>query len=341
MTEQTTERTAPRKRMLSGIKPSGDLTLGSYLGAIRNWRDRAEEFDCYYFMADLHAITVRQNPADLRRRTMEQLAQYIACGLDPEKNVLFIQSHVHQHAELGWVLNCYSMFGELSRMTQFKDKSAKNADNINGGLFTYPALMAADILLYQADLVPIGADQKQHLELTRDIAIRFNGAYGDTFVVPDGYFPKVGARIRSLQEPARKMSKSDPEDTYIALLDTPEAIRRKFKRAVTDSEASVRFDPEGKPGVSNLMSILGAITGDSMEKIEADFAGQGYGAFKTAVADAVVAELEPIQNEHRRLMADKAYIETIMRASAERASAIAARTMRKVRRKVGLAPFSL
>ena len=201
--------------------------------------------------------------------------------------------------------------------------------------------MAADILLYQADLVPIGADQKQHLELTRDIAIRFNGAYGDTFVVPDGYFPKVGARIRSLQEPARKMSKSDPEDTYIALLDTPEAIRRKFKRAVTDSEASVRFDPEGKPGVSHLMSILGAITGDSMEKIEADFAGQGYGAFKTAVADAVVAELEPIQNEHRRLMADKAYIETIMRASAERASAIAARTMRKVRRKVGLAPFSL
>ena len=267
MTEQTTERTAPRKRMLSGIKPSGDLTLGSYLGAIRNWRDRAEEFDCYYFMADLHAITVRQNPADLRRRTMEQLAQYIACGLDPEKNVLFIQSHVHQHAELGWVLNCYSMFGELSRMTQFKDKSAKNADNINGGLFTYPALMAADILLYQADLVPVGEDQKQHVELTRNIAKRFNGIYGDVFKLPEPYIPKVGARIMSLANPEAKMSKSENDDPgRVCLMDKPEDIMRLFKRAITDCESEVRYDPEHKKGVSNLMTIYSAATGQDVRR---------------------------------------------------------------------------
>lgn len=340
MEGQGTQQTG-KKVIFSGIQPSGTLTLGNYLGAIRNWKQLEDEYQCIYSVVDLHAITVRQEPAQLRRRCTELMAIYLAAGLNPEKTLIYCQSHVPAHAELAWILGCYTYLGELQRMTQYKDKAQKHAANLNAGLLTYPVLMAADILLYQADLVPIGADQKQHLELTRDIAIRFNGAYGDTFVVPDGYFPKVGARIRSLQEPARKMSKSDPEDTYIALLDTPEAIRRKFKRAVTDSEASVRFDPEGKPGVSNLMSILGAITGDSMEKIEADFAGQGYGAFKTAVADAVVAELEPIQNEHRRLMEDKAYIETIMRASAERASAIAARTMRKVRRKVGLAPFSL
>ena len=340
MEGQGTQQTG-KKVIFSGIQPSGTLTLGNYLGAIRNWKQLEDEYQCIYSVVDLHAITVRQEPAQLRRRCTELMAIYLAAGLNPEKTLIYCQSHGPAHAELAWILGCYTYLGELQRMTQYKDKAQKHAANLNAGLLTYPVLMAADILLYQADLVPIGADQKQHLELTRDIAIRFNGAYGDTFVVPDGYFPKVGARIRSLQEPARKMSKSDPEDTYIALLDTPEAIRRKFKRAVTDSEASVRFDPEGKPGVSNLMSILGAITGDSMEKIEADFAGQGYGAFKTAVADAVVAELEPIQNEHRRLMADKAYIETIMRASAERASAIAARTMRKVRRKVGLAPFSL
>ena len=340
MEGQGTQQTG-KKVIFSGIQPSGTLTLGNYLGAIRNWKQLEDEYQCIYSVVDLHAITVRQEPAQLRRRCTELMAIYLAAGLNPEKTLIYCQSHVPAHAELAWILGCYTYLGELQRMTQYKDKAQKHAANLNAGLLTYPVLMAADILLYQADLVPIGADQKQHLELTRDIAIRFNGAYGDTFVVPDGYFPKVGARIRSLQEPARKMSKSDPEDTYIALLDTPEAIRRKFKRAVTDSEASVRFDPEGKPGVSNLMSILGAITGDSMEKIEAVFAGQGYGAFKTAVADAVVAALGPLQNVHRRLMAVKAYIGSIMRASAERASAIAARTMRKVRRKVGLAPFSL
>ena len=236
---------AAKKRMLSGIKPSGDLTLGSYIGAIRNWKERADEFDCFYFMADLHAITVRQNPADLRRRSLEQMAQYIACGLDPEKNVLFFQSQVHQHAELGWILNCYAMFGELSRMTQFKDKSAKNADNINGGLFTYPSLMAADILLYQADYVPVGEDQKQHVELTRDIARRFNGIYGDVFKLPEAYVPKVGARIMSLTDPESKMSKSEDEDTgRVLIMDKPEDIMRMFKRAVTDCDSVVRYDPE-------------------------------------------------------------------------------------------------
>ena len=338
MTEQTTERTAPRKRMLSGIKPSGDLTLGSYLGAIRNWRDRAEEFDCYYFMADLHAITVRQNPADLRRRTMEQLAQYIACGLDPEKNVLFIQSHVHQHAELGWVLNCYSMFGELSRMTQFKDKSAKNADNINGGLFTYPALMAADILLYQADLVPVGEDQKQHVELTRNIAKRFNGIYGDVFKLPEPFVPKVGARIMSLTNPTAKMSKSENEDTgRVLLMDTPETIMRQFKRAITDSDTEncVRFDRENKPGVANLMTIYSAVTGKMFDQIETEFAGCGYGKFKPAVGEAVVETLRPIREEATRLMKDKGYLESVYKAGAEKAGYVAEKTLRKVYKKVG------
>ena len=231
------EEIKEKKRMLSGIKPSGDLTLGSYLGAIKNWAERSEEYDCFYFMADLHAITVRQNPADLRRRTLEQLAQYIACGLDPEKNTLFIQSHVRQHAELGWVLNCYTMFGELSRMTQFKDKSAKNADNINGGLFTYPSLMAADILLYQPDYVPVGEDQKQHVELCHTIARRFNGVYGDVFKLPEPFVPKVGARVMSLTNPTAKMSKSENEDTgRVLVMDTPETIMRQFKRAITDSD---------------------------------------------------------------------------------------------------------
>lgn len=337
MTEQTTERTAPRKRMLSGIKPSGDLTLGSYLGAIRNWRDRAEEFDCYYFMADLHAITVRQNPADLRRRTMEQLAQYIACGLDPEKNVLFIQSHVHQHAELGWVLNCYSMFGELSRMTQFKDKCAKNADNINGGLFTYPSLMAADILLYQADYVPVGEDQRQHCELTRDIAVRFNNIYGETFKVPEAYIPKAGARVMGLGNPTSKMSKSDPNGC-VFLMEKPEDIARKFKRAITDSDTEncVRFDPENKPGVSNLMNIYSAVTGKSFDEIEREFEGQGYGVFKPAVGDAVIETLRPIREEATRLLNDKAYLCSVYTEGAQKASVIARKTLRKVYKKVGL-----
>ena len=260
------ENAARKKVMLSGIQPSGDLTLGSYLGAIKNWAERDEEFDNYYFMADMHSITVRQDPAALRRRTLEQLAQYIACGLDPEKNTLFIQSHVPQHAELGWVLNCYTMFGELSRMTQFKDKSAKNSENINGGLFTYPALMAADILLYQPDYVPVGEDQKQHVELCRNIVQRFNGIYGDVFKMPEPYIPKVGARVMSLSDPGAKMSKSDKDPNgSIYLMEKPEDILRKFKRAVTDSDTEncVRYDPTNKPGVANLMTIYSAVTGKS------------------------------------------------------------------------------
>lgn len=326
----------PKKRMLSGIKPSGDLTLGSYLGAIRNWKDRADEFDCFYFMADLHSITVRQNPADLRRRSLEQLAQYIACGLDPEKNVLFFQSHVHQHAELGWVLNCYTMFGELSRMTQFKDKSAKNAENINGGLFTYPSLMAADILLYQADLVPVGEDQRQHVELTRNIVKRFNGIYGDVFKMPEPYIPKVGARIMSLANPEAKMSKSENDDPgRVCLMDKPEDIMRLFKRAITDCDNSVRYDPEQKKGISNLMTIYSAATGKSYAEIEAEFEGRGYGDFKKAVGEAVVELLRPIREEATRLLADKAYLQSVCESGAQKASYVAEKTLRKVYKKVG------
>ena len=338
MSEVITETAAPKKRMLSGIKPSGDLTLGSYLGAVKNWAERANDYDCFYFMADLHAITVRQNPADLRRRTLEQLAQYIACGLDPEKNTLFVQSHVHQHAELGWVLDCYSMFGELSRMTQFKDKSAKNSENINGGLFTYPALMAADILLYQADLVPVGEDQRQHVELTRDIAQRFNGIYGDVFKLPEPFVPKVGARIMSLTNPAAKMSKSENEDTgRVLLMDTPETIMRQFKRAITDSDTEncVRFDRENKPGVANLMTIYSAVTGKTIDQIETEFAGCGYGKFKPAVGEAVVETLRPIREEATRLMKDKGYLESVYKAGAEKAGYVAEKTLRKVYKKVG------
>ena len=325
-----------KKVMLSGIKPSGDLTLGSYLGAIKNWAERADKYDCFYFMADLHAITVRQNPADLRRWTLAQIAQYIACGLDPQKNTIFIQSHVPEHAELGWVLNCYTMFGELSRMTQFKDKSAKNADNINGGLFTYPALMAADILLYQADYVPVGEDQKQHVEICRDVANRFNGVYGDVFKVPEPYIPKVGARVMSLTNPTAKMSKSENEDTgRVCLMDRPEDIMRMFKRAITDSGSEVRFDPENKPGVSNLMQIYSSATGRSFEEIEKEFAGQGYGGFKLAVGEAVVEMLRPIREESERLLADKAYLQSVYRDGAEKASAVARKTLRKVYKKVG------
>ena len=330
-----------KKVMLSGIQPSGDLTLGSYLGPLHHWPEMIEEYDCYYFMADLHAITVRQNPADLRRRTLEQLAQYIACGLDPEKCTLFIQSHVHQHAELGWVLNCYAMFGELSRMTQFKDKSAKNADNINGGLFTYPSLMAADILLYQPDFVPVGEDQKQHVELARNIVQRFNGVYGEVFRMPEPYIPKVGARIMSLTNPAAKMSKSDNGDTgRVTLMDDPSVIMKQFKRAITDSdtERCVRYDKENKPGVANLMTIYSSATGKSFGEIEKEFDGQGYGKFKPAVGEAVVEMLRPIQEEAKRIMADKAYLEGVYRAGAEKAEYIANRTLRKVYKKVGFLP---
>ena len=325
-----------KKRMLSGIQPSGDLHLGNYLGAIKNWSSRADNYECFYFMADMHTITVRQTPADLRRRTIEQLAQYIACGLDPEKNTLFVQSHVHQHAELGWVLNCYTMFGELSRMTQFKDKSAKNAENINGGLFTYPALMAADILLYQPDLVPVGHDQKQHCELTRDVAQRFNSIYGDVFKIPEPYIPETGARVMSLNAPDSKMSKSMPEGC-VFLMERPEDIQRKFKRAITDSDTEncVRFAPEEKPGVANLMSIYSAVTGKSFETIESELAGQGYGKFKPMVGDAVIEHLRPIREEAEKLLKDKAYLEGVYRSGAEKASYVAEKTLRKVYKKIG------
>jgi len=323
--------------MVSGIQPSGDLHLGNYLGAVKNWAELADQFDCYYFMADLHTLTVRQNPADLRRRTLNQLAQYIACGLDPEKNTLFIQSHVPAHSELGWILQCYTMFGELSRMTQFKDKSAKNSENINGGLFTYPSLMAADILLYQADLVPVGEDQKQHVELTRDLAQRFNSIYGETFKVPEPYIRKVGARVMSLGTPTNKMSKSDPNGC-VFFMDTPDVIAKKFKRAVTDCdvEKCVRYAPDEKPGVANLMSIYSSVTGKTYDEIEREFAGMGYGAFKPAVGEAVIDMLRPLQDETNRILKDKAYLESVYKDGAAKASYIANKTMRKVRKKVGL-----
>ncbi len=328
-----------KKRILSGIKPSGELTLGSYLGAIKNWVELSSEYECFYMMADMHAITVRQNPAELRRRTLLQLAQYIACGLDPKENTIFIQSHVPAHAELSWVLSCYTMFGELSRMTQFKDKSAKNATNINAGLFTYPVLMAADILIYQADLVPVGEDQKQHVELTRDIAARFNGVYGDVFTMPEPFIPKTGARIMSLQEPENKMSKSEQDNGgCVCLLDKPETIMKAFKRAVTDSDTCVRYDPENKPGISNLMQIYSVITGKSFSEIEDAFAGAGYGVFKTTVGEAVVELLRPVREEAERLFADKAYLESVYKDGAERAAYVADKTVRKVYKKVGFVP---
>ena len=329
------EEAARKKVIFSGIQPSGDLTLGSYMGAIKNWVALSDEYECYYCIVDMHAITVRQVPADLRRRALSQLAQYIACGLDPKKNTLFIQSHVPAHAQLGWVLDCYTMFGELSRMTQFKDKSAKNADNINAGLFTYPALMAADILLYQTDLVPVGGDQKQHVEICRDIAARVNGLYGNVFTIPEGYYPKVGARVMSLQDPTRKMSKSDPDDCFISILDTPDAIRRKYRRAVTDSDGEIRYDPENKPGVSNLLSILCALTGEPIEALAERFADKGYGELKAAVTDATIETLAPIQEKFTQYMGDKAYLETVYRQGAERAGRLAERTLQKLMKKIG------
>ena len=326
-----------KKRIFSGIKPSGELTLGSYMGAIKNWIALQEEYECLYSIMDMHAITVRQVPADLRRRSLEQLAQYIACGLDPEKNIMFIQSHAPQHAELSWVLGCYTQFGELSRMTQFKDKSQKHADNINAGLFTYPVLMAADILLYQTDLVPVGHDQKQHVELCRDIASRFNYSFPDTFTLPEPFIPKMGARIMSLGAPENKMSKSEP-DGCVCLLDPPEDIMRKFKRAVTDCDTAVRYDKENKPGISNLLTIYCAATDKTMEEAEAEFAESGYGVFKPAVGEAVVELLRPIREETQKLLADKAYLESIYKAGAEKAAYLANKTLRKVYKKVGFVP---
>jgi len=326
-----------KKVVFSGVQPSGVLTIGNYLGAIRNFSAFSEEYHCYYCVVDEHAITVRQVPADLRRRTYETLALYIACGLDPQKNTLFVQSHVSAHAELGWILDCYTMFGELSRMTQFKDKSQKNADNVNAGLFTYPSLMVADILLYQTDMVPVGADQKQHLELARDIAHRFNTLYSETFVVPDAYIPakNAGAKIMSLQTPTAKMSKSDPNPNgCIFLLDKPEDIVRKIKRAVTDSEAEVCYR-EGKDGVNNLLTIYSTVTGKSIDEAVSDFSGKGYGDFKLAVGEAVAEHLRPIQDKYNDLMKNKDYLESVYKNGAEIAGSIARRTITKVKKKVG------
>ena len=328
-----------KKTILSGVQPSGNLTIGNYLGAIRNWialqDEKYEEYNFLYCVMDMHAITVRQTPAELRRRTMETVAIYLAAGIDPAKSMIFVQSHVSAHAQLGWVLDCYTMFGELSRMTQFKDKSAKNAQNINAGLFTYPALMAADILLYQADLVPVGVDQKQHLELTRDIAERFNQVYGNTFVVPECYMTKTSAKICSLADPTKKMSKSDENpNACVLMLDSKDDIIRKFKRAVTDSDTVVQY-ADGKDGINNLMSIYSCFTGKSFEEIEKEFEGRGYGDFKMAVGEACADGLAPIQSEFKRLMADKAYLETLMRENADQASYIARKTLSKVYRKIG------
>ncbi len=326
----------PKKRMLSGIQPSGDLHLGNYLGAIKNWADRVDDYECFYFMADQHTITVRQDPAELRKRSLNQLAQYIACGLDPEQNTLFLQSHVPAHAQLAWVLNCYTMFGELSRMTQFKDKSEKHADNINAGLFTYPVLMAADILLYQPDYVPVGEDQKQHVEITRDIAQRFNSIYGDVFKIPEPFIAKTGARIYGLTTPGDKMSKSIPEGC-VFIMDEPDVIAKKFKRAITDSDTEnpVRYDKENKPGVANLMNIYSTITGKTFEEIEKEFEGQGYGKFKPVVGEAVIEHLRPIREEANRLIKDKAYLNDVYLKGAEKASYMANKTLRKVYKKVG------
>lgn len=326
-----------KKTIFSGVQPSGVLTIGNYLGAIKNWVQLQDEYNCYYCVVDLHAITVRQDASELRKRCFDTLAMLLAAGLDPEKNIMYFQSHVSCHAELMWILNCYTYLGELSRMTQFKEKSERHTDNVNAGLFTYPVLMAADILLFGSDLVPVGADQKQHLEITRDIAIRFNNVYGDVFTIPEPYIPKAGARIMSLQEPENKMSKSDEnENAYISLLDTPETIRRKFKRAVTDSDGEIRYS-EDKPGVSNLISIYSAVTGKTFEEVEAVFAGKGYGDLKSNVADAVAEELRPLQERYAKIRADKAYLAEVMQNGAHKAQGNAIKMLRKVQRKVGLA----
>ncbi|MBP3446280.1 MAG: tryptophan--tRNA ligase [Clostridia bacterium] len=329
------ENTEKKARVLSAIQPTSVPTLGNYLGALKNWASMSKDNDCLYAVADLHAITVRQDPAKLRKQTLEMYALLLAIGLDPEENIIFTQSHVHQHAELAWVLNCYTQFGEAARMTQFKDKSAKHADNINVGLFSYPTLMAADILLYQADYVPIGADQKQHLELARDIAERFNGIYSPTFTIPQPYIGKAGARVMSLQDPTKKMSKSDPNPkASVSLLDTPDDIRKKFKSAVTDSEAKVRY-ADGKDGINNLMAIYSCCTGLDYDTIEKEFDGKGYGDFKLAVAESVIESIKPVQDKYYELMNDKAYIEKCAAEGAMKASYVANKTLNKVMKKVG------
>ncbi|MDR2655582.1 MAG: tryptophan--tRNA ligase [Oscillospiraceae bacterium] len=325
-----------RKIILSGIQPTSTFTLGNYIGAMKNWKKLQDENDCYYFLADLHTLTIRLEPKELRAKTAENFALLIACGLAPEKSLIFIQSQVPTHAEAGWILQCYTQFGELSRMTQFKDKSKQHPENINAGLFAYPSLMAADILLYQADYVPTGEDQKQHIEIARDIAQRFNGLYGEVFKIPAPYISKQGARIMSLADPARKMSKSDLHPRGpVLLLDKPEIIMRKFKSAKTDSGTEVVYG-EGKDGINNLMTIYSCVTNRSFEEIEREFSGQGYGAFKKAVGEAVIEELRPIREEHERLMKDKIYLESCFRQGAEKAFAISRRTLTKMKKKLGL-----
>ena len=335
MSETTVNATPRRRRALSCIQPSGVPTLGNYLGAMRHWVTMQEEYDCCVAVADLHAITVRQEPAKFRRQISEMFALLLAIGMDPEKSLVFVQSQVPAHAQLAWLLACHTQFGELSRMTQFKDKAQKHADNINAGLFSYPALMAADILLYQPDVVPVGADQKQHCELTRDVAVRFNNLYGNVFTLPEPLIMQSGARIRSLQEPAKKMSKSDEnQNAFISLKDDKDAIIRKFKRAVTDSEARVCMG-EGKDGVNNLIEIYAAVTGKTPDDIAREFEGRGYGDFKLAVGEAVAQALAPIQQRFDTLMKDKAQLESLMRVGAERASAVAERTLKKAMKKMG------
>lgn len=325
-----------KKVVYSAVQPTGSITLGNYIGAISNWLKLGEEYLSIYAIADLHAMTIRQVPAEYRQTALSFFAQYMACGLDPSKSILYFQSHVPQHAQLTWVLNCYTYIGETSRMTQFKDKSAKNMDNINMGLMDYPVLMAADILLYQTDLVPVGIDQKQHLELSRDLAIRFNNLYSPTFTVPEPFITKQGAKIYSLQDPTQKMSKSDPDiNATINLIDTPEAIVRKFKRAVTDCDGTIAYSDD-KPGVSNLLNIFSSVTDKSVESIISDYSGKGYAELKQGVADAVVAKLSPIQAKYKELILDKAYLLAVAKEGAEKAEKIARRTLSKVHKKIGL-----
>lgn len=327
--------------VLSGCQPSGQLTLGNYMGALKQWVSMQDDYDCLYMIVDLHAITVRQDPKQLAEACLDGLSLYLACGIDPQKSTLFLQSHVPEHAQLSWVLNCYAQMGELNRMTQFKDKSAKNENNINVGLYSYPVLQAADILLYQADKVPVGEDQKQHLELTRDIATRVNNLYGDVFRLPDPYIPDFGARIMSLQEPEKKMSKSDNNpNNFIGLLEDPKKLAKKIKRAVTDSDeqANIYFNPTEKPGVSNLLTLLSLATGKSIKELEPEYTDKMYGHLKGDVADAVVALLEPIQARYAEIRADRAYLDDVMRQGADKASARAAETLAKVYKAVGFIP---
>ena len=324
-----------KKTLFSGMQATGTLTLGNYLGALKNWVDIADEYMTFYCVVDLHSITVRQDPTVLRKRARDLLTLYIAAGLDPEKNCIYYQSYVSGHAELSWILNCFTYMGELNRMTQFKDKAAKHADNINAGLFTYPVLMAADILLFQSDVVPVGADQMQHLEITRDIAQRFNGIYGDVFTIPEAYLGKTGKKIMSLQDPTKKMSKSDENpNASIYLMDEPDAIIRKFKRAVTDSEACVRYT-EDQPGIKNLIDIYSSVTGKTSEEVEKEFDGKGYGEFKLAVGESVAALLKPVQDRFNELSKEKSYIDGIIKANDEKANYYALKTLRKVQKKVG------